>query len=71
MRGMSFALHIQIKAEPAQAFDASTAAFYNSTEFAQKKNESAAFLNLLPQFLDGRPVTLENMVRGCLCKNAS
>ncbi|KAJ7808863.1 histidine phosphatase superfamily [Mycena olivaceomarginata] len=44
------------------AFDASTAAFYNSTEFAQKKNESAAFLNLLPQFLDGRPVTLENMI---------
>ncbi|KAF8208599.1 histidine phosphatase superfamily [Mycena galopus ATCC 62051] len=35
--------------------------FYASAEFAQKQNESAAFLNLLPPFLDGRPVTLENM----------
>ncbi|KAK7021211.1 histidine phosphatase superfamily [Favolaschia claudopus] len=43
------------------AFDAATAAFYNSSEFAQKKSDSAAFLNLLPNFLDGRPVTLENM----------
>ncbi|KAJ6511981.1 histidine phosphatase superfamily [Mycena vitilis] len=43
------------------AFDAATAAFYNSTIFAQKRNESAAFLAQLPPFLDGRPVTLENM----------
>ncbi|KAJ7828088.1 histidine phosphatase superfamily [Mycena leptocephala] len=43
------------------AFDAATAAFYNSTEFAQKRNETAAFLNDLAPFLDGRPVTLENM----------
>ncbi|KAJ7126156.1 histidine phosphatase superfamily [Mycena epipterygia] len=43
------------------AFDASTVAFYNSTEFAQKRNESASFLNQLPQYLDGRPVQLENM----------
>ncbi|KAJ6620736.1 histidine phosphatase superfamily [Mycena sp. CBHHK59/15] len=43
------------------AFDDSTAAFYNSTEFAQKQTESAPFLNSLKQYLDGRPVTLENM----------
>ncbi|KAJ7465302.1 histidine phosphatase superfamily [Mycena latifolia] len=43
------------------AFDAATTAFYNSTAFAQKRNESAAFLNQLPKYLDGRPVTLENM----------
>ncbi|KAJ7695722.1 phosphoglycerate mutase-like protein [Mycena rosella] len=43
------------------AFDASTTAFYNSSAFAQKRNESAAFLSQLPPFLDGRPVTLENM----------
>ncbi|KAJ6557217.1 histidine phosphatase superfamily [Mycena vulgaris] len=43
------------------AFDNATAAFYNSTAFAQKRTESAAFLSQLPQYLDGRPVTLENM----------
>ncbi|KAJ7164700.1 histidine phosphatase superfamily [Mycena crocata] len=43
------------------AFDNATAAFYNSAEFAQKRAESAAFLSQLPQYLDGRPVTLENM----------
>ncbi|KAJ7725358.1 histidine phosphatase superfamily [Mycena metata] len=42
-------------------FNAANTAFYNSTEFAQKRNESAAFLNQLPPFLDGRSVTLENM----------
>ncbi|KAJ7242866.1 histidine phosphatase superfamily [Mycena haematopus] len=36
-------------------------AFYASAEFAQKQNESAEFLSLLPPFLDGRPVTLQNM----------
>ncbi|KAF7346005.1 hypothetical protein MSAN_01826400 [Mycena sanguinolenta] len=35
--------------------------FYASPEFAQKQNESAEFLSQLPPFLDGRPVTLENM----------
>ncbi|KAJ7081378.1 histidine phosphatase superfamily [Mycena belliarum] len=43
------------------AFDSATAAFYNSTAFAQKRSESAAFLSQLPQYLDGRAVTLENM----------
>ncbi|EKM49712.1 uncharacterized protein PHACADRAFT_265304 [Phanerochaete carnosa HHB-10118-sp] len=38
-----------------------TSAFYNSTAFQQKANESAAFLSQLPPFLDGRPVTLVNM----------
>ncbi|KAJ7175399.1 histidine phosphatase superfamily [Mycena filopes] len=42
-------------------FNAANTAFYNSTEFAQKRNESAAFLSQLPPYLDGRPVTLENM----------
>ncbi|THH19834.1 hypothetical protein EUX98_g8697 [Antrodiella citrinella] len=35
--------------------------FYNSPEFLQKANESAPFLEQLPQYLDGRPATLENM----------
>jgi len=42
-------------------FDNATAAFYKSPEFALKANESAAFLGQLKQYLDGRPVTLENM----------
>jgi len=42
-------------------FDDWTTAFYNSPAFLQKANESAAFLAQLPPFLDGRPVTLENM----------
>ncbi|XP_006462624.1 hypothetical protein AGABI2DRAFT_137285 [Agaricus bisporus var. bisporus H97] len=43
------------------AFNDATEAFYNSTEFKQKANESADFLNSLKQYLDGRPVSLENM----------
>ncbi|KAI0768869.1 phosphoglycerate mutase-like protein [Irpex lacteus] len=43
------------------AFAAKNAAFYKSPGFLQKANESAPFLNALPPFLDGRPVTLENM----------
>ncbi|KAF5355273.1 hypothetical protein D9758_006063 [Tetrapyrgos nigripes] len=43
------------------AFDKSTQAFYNSSEFQKKANESSSFLNQLPQYLDGRPVTLQNM----------
>ncbi|EGN98125.1 hypothetical protein SERLA73DRAFT_55599 [Serpula lacrymans var. lacrymans S7.3] len=43
-------------------FDDSTTAFYNSTEFQEKASESAAFLSLLPPYLDGRAVTLENMI---------
>ncbi|KAI0258976.1 histidine phosphatase superfamily [Gloeopeniophorella convolvens] len=42
-------------------FIASIADFYNSSEFAQKAAESQPFLNSLPPFLDGRPVTLQNM----------
>ncbi|KII86633.1 hypothetical protein PLICRDRAFT_43271 [Plicaturopsis crispa FD-325 SS-3] len=42
-------------------FIAATSAFYNSSEFLQKANESDAFLNSLKPYLDGRPVTLENM----------
>ncbi|OBZ71231.1 Prostatic acid phosphatase [Grifola frondosa] len=42
-------------------FDAHTQAFYNSAVFLQKANDSATFLSELPPFLDGRPVTLENM----------
>ncbi|KAI0685017.1 histidine phosphatase superfamily [Cytidiella melzeri] len=36
-------------------------AFYQSPGFLQKANESAAFLQSLPPFLDGRSVSLENM----------
>ncbi|KAK0210935.1 histidine phosphatase superfamily [Desarmillaria ectypa] len=43
------------------AFDTSTNAFYNSTIFQTKVNESAAFMNQLSPYLDGRPVTLKNM----------
>lgn len=46
-----------------QPFSDATAAFYNSTLFQQVAQENAAFLNSLPPFLDGRSVSLENMVR--------
>ncbi|KAK0503448.1 histidine phosphatase superfamily [Armillaria luteobubalina] len=44
------------------AFDTSTNAFYNSTEFQAKVNESASFISQLSPYLDGRPVTLKNMI---------
>ncbi|KAI0770390.1 histidine phosphatase superfamily [Fomes fomentarius] len=43
-------------------FDAHTAAFYASAEFAAKKQEAAQFLNDLKPYMDGRNVTLENMI---------
>jgi hypothetical protein len=42
-------------------FNNATTAFYNSDVFKQKAAESASFLQALPPFLDGRPVTLQNM----------
>ena len=36
--------------------------FYNSPAFLAKAQQSASFLNQLPPYLDGRNVTLENMV---------
>lgn len=39
-----------------------TAAFYASAEFAAKKQEASQFLNDLKPYMDGRNVTLENMV---------
>ncbi|KIJ60291.1 hypothetical protein HYDPIDRAFT_117370 [Hydnomerulius pinastri MD-312] len=42
-------------------FDTHTTAFYNSSEFQEMAAQSAAFLKLLPPYLDGRAVTLENM----------
>jgi len=42
-------------------FDSSVTAFFNTPAFAQKANESAAFLKALTPYLDGRPVTLQNM----------
>lgn len=39
-----------------------TAAFYASAEFAAKKQEASHFLNDLKPYMDGRNVTLENMV---------
>ncbi|KAG8214787.1 histidine phosphatase superfamily [Butyriboletus roseoflavus] len=44
-----------------QTFDTHTTNFYNSAEFQQMANQSAAFLDLLPPYLDGRSVSLENM----------
>lgn len=46
-----------------QTFDTHTTNFYNSAEFQQMAKQSAAFLDLLPPYLDGRSVSLENMVR--------
>jgi prostatic aicd phosphatase len=42
-------------------FTANTNEFYNSTEFKQKAEDYAGFLQSLPPFLDGRPANLENM----------
>ncbi|KAI0056307.1 phosphoglycerate mutase-like protein [Artomyces pyxidatus] len=42
-------------------FNTAISAFYNTTEFQQKVNETKAFLNELPPYLDGRPATLVNM----------
>ncbi|KAF8552757.1 phosphoglycerate mutase-like protein [Imleria badia] len=42
-------------------FDTHTTNFYNSEEFQQMAEQSAAFLALLPPYLDGRSVNLENM----------
>jgi hypothetical protein len=53
---------IALKAITMQTLTARTTAFYNSPAFLEKANQSAAFLNALPPYLDGRNVTLENMV---------
>ena len=45
-----------------KTFNQATADFYNSTLFKQVAAENAAFLQSLPPYLDGRAVTLENMV---------
>ncbi|KAI6042624.1 histidine phosphatase superfamily [Pisolithus marmoratus] len=42
-------------------FNAHTTAFYNSSQFQEMKSQSAAFLNLLPPYLGGRPTSLTNM----------
>ncbi|KAN0087790.1 Histidine phosphatase superfamily [Tylopilus felleus] len=42
-------------------FDTHTTNFYNSEAFQQMASQSAAFLDLLPPYLDGRSVSLENM----------
>ncbi|KAI0754618.1 phosphoglycerate mutase-like protein [Daedaleopsis nitida] len=44
------------------AFDDHTTAFYASDEFKAKKSEVAQFLNDLEPYMDGRNVTLENMI---------
>jgi hypothetical protein len=44
------------------AFNNYTTAFYNTSEFAAKQKEAASFLNSLPPYLDGRNVSLSNMV---------
>ena len=45
-----------------QAFDNHTSAFYASDEFNAKNSEFSQFLTDIKPFMDGRPVTLENMV---------
>jgi prostatic aicd phosphatase len=47
----------------AQTYNNYLSDFYDSDAFKLKANQSAAFLAQLPPYLDGRPVTLENMVR--------
>ncbi|KAH7913424.1 histidine phosphatase superfamily [Hygrophoropsis aurantiaca] len=47
--------------EYCNSFNTQTTDFYNSSEFQQKAAESATFLSLLPPYLDGRSVTLQNM----------
>jgi len=42
-------------------FNTATTTFYSSPEFKQVAADNAGFLSQLPQFLDGRPATLENM----------
>ncbi|KAG6865506.1 hypothetical protein C0991_001936 [Blastosporella zonata] len=42
-------------------FNTATSVFYNSTEFQEKAAEYADFLTSLKPYLDGRPVTLQNM----------
>lgn len=42
-------------------FNNATTAFYNSPAFQQKANENAAFLNSLAQYVDGKPVNLQNI----------
>jgi hypothetical protein len=52
-----------------QAFIKSTDEFYESAEFTAKEKETESFLAPLPHYLDGRNVSLENMVRhlGVMC----
>jgi len=45
-----------------KTFADATEAFYNSAEFKQKEKENEEFFNQLPLYLDGRPVSLKNMV---------
>ncbi|KIY65234.1 phosphoglycerate mutase-like protein [Cylindrobasidium torrendii FP15055 ss-10] len=42
-------------------FDDHTSDFYKSDAFKQKASEASDFLSKLPQYLDGRPATLEGM----------
>ncbi|KAL7279753.1 hypothetical protein ACG7TL_006160 [Trametes sanguinea] len=42
-------------------FDDHTEAFYNSSAFQQKNSQVSQFLQDLKPYMDGRPVTLENM----------
>ncbi|KAF5382703.1 hypothetical protein D9615_002817 [Tricholomella constricta] len=42
-------------------FSQATATLYKSTEFQQIASDNAGFLKALPPYLDGRPVTFENM----------
>ncbi|KAG5639427.1 hypothetical protein H0H81_002298 [Sphagnurus paluster] len=44
-----------------KTFTQDTAALYKSPEFLQMAKDNAEFLNALPPYLDGRPVTFENM----------
>jgi len=42
-------------------FNTAISTFYNSTEFMQMQTDHSAFFNTVGQYLDGRPVNLQNM----------
>lgn len=59
----AFFLFLVVLLTSNQTFNNAITTFYNSTEFMQTQTDHAAFFNTVGQYLDGRPVTLQNMVR--------
>ncbi|CDO69268.1 hypothetical protein BN946_scf185042.g170 [Trametes cinnabarina] len=61
---LSLRMHVVAWADATvtKTFDDHTEAFYNSSAFQQKNSEVSQFLQDLKPYMDGRPVTLENMI---------